>query len=79
MFRQRFYFKTDQWDGFRSERRALLEACAGVENLAVLSGDLHGFYASELYADFDAPGPPLAVEYACRRSALRRSTCSCAG
>jgi alkaline phosphatase D len=64
MFRQRFYFKTDQWDGFRSERRALLEACAGVENLVVLSGDLHGFYAAELHADFDAPGEPLAVEYA---------------
>ncbi len=65
MFRQRFYFKTDQWDGFRSERRALLEACAGVENLAVLSGDLHGFYAAELHADFDAPlAQPLAVEYA---------------
>jgi alkaline phosphatase D len=64
MFRQRFYFKTDQWDGFRSERRALLEACAGVENLVVLSGDLHGFYAAELHADFDAPGEPLAVEFA---------------
>jgi alkaline phosphatase D len=64
MFRQRFYFKTDQWDGFRSERRALLEACAGVDNLVVLSGDLHGFYAGALYADFDAPGEPIAVEYA---------------
>jgi alkaline phosphatase D len=64
MFRQRFYFKTDQWDGFRSERRALLEACAGVDNLVVLSGDLHGFYAGELYADFDAPSTPIAVEYA---------------
>ena len=65
MFRQRFYFKTDQWDGFRSERRALLEACAGVDNLVVLSGDLHGFYAAELHADFDAPAAePLAVEYA---------------
>ncbi|HUS33438.1 MAG TPA: alkaline phosphatase D family protein [Kofleriaceae bacterium] len=63
-FRKRFYFKTDQWDGFRSERRALLEACSGVENLVVLSGDLHGFYAAELYADFDAPGEPIAVEYA---------------
>ena len=64
-FRRRFYFKTDQWDGFRSERRALLEACAGVDNVAVLSGDLHGFYAAELHADFDAPGAtPLAVEYA---------------
>jgi alkaline phosphatase D len=63
MFRQRFYFKTDQWDGFRSERRALLAACASVDNLVVLSGDLHGFYAGELYTDFDAPGEPLAVEY----------------
>jgi alkaline phosphatase D len=64
MFRKRWYFKTDQWDGYRSERRALLEACAGVANMVVLSGDLHGFYASELYADFDAPGEPICVEYA---------------
>jgi alkaline phosphatase D len=63
MFRNRFYFKTDQWDGFRTERRALLEACAGVENLVVLSGDLHGFYAGELHADFDHPAEPIAVEY----------------
>jgi alkaline phosphatase D len=64
-FRKRFYFKTDQWDGFRSERQALLEACAAVDNLVVLSGDLHGFYAAELYADFDAPSAePIAVEYA---------------
>jgi alkaline phosphatase D len=63
--RQRFYFKTDQWDGYRSERRAMLEACAGVDNLVVLSGDLHGFYAAELHADPDAPSAePLAVEFA---------------
>ena len=62
-FRKRWYFKTDQWDGFRSERRALLEACADLDDLVVLSGDLHGFYASTLYGDFDAPGTPLAVEY----------------
>lgn len=30
-FRERYYFTTDQWDGYRSERRALLEACAGIE------------------------------------------------
>jgi alkaline phosphatase D len=64
-FRKKFYFKTDQWDGFRSERRALLEAVSGVDNLVVLSGDLHGFYASELYVDFDAPSAePICVEYA---------------
>jgi len=64
MFRKKFYFKTDQWDGFRSERRALFEACSAVENLVVLSGDLHGSYAAELYVDFDAPTTPIAVEYA---------------
>lgn len=64
LLRKRFYFKTDQWDGFRSERRAVLEALAGVENLAVLSGDLHGFYASTLHLDFDSPSAPVAVEYA---------------
>ncbi|NVB78107.1 MAG: hypothetical protein HOV81_06905 [Kofleriaceae bacterium] len=63
-FRKRFYFKTDQWDGFRSERRALLEAWSDIDNLVVLSGDLHGFYAAELHADFDAPAEPIAVEYA---------------
>lgn len=64
MFRKRFYFKTDQWDGFRSERRALLEACSAVDNLVVLSGDLHGSYAAELYVDFDVPTTPVAVEFA---------------
>lgn len=63
-FRQRFYFKTDQWDGFRTERGAILAACAGVDDLVVLSGDLHGFYAAELHPDFDAPAEPVAVEYA---------------
>jgi alkaline phosphatase D len=62
-FRQRYYFKTDQWDGFRSERRNILEACAQIDNLVALSGDLHGFYAADLHADFDAPATPLAVEY----------------
>lgn len=63
-FRNRYYFKTDQWDGYRTERRTILEACAAVDNLVVLSGDLHGFYAAELYTDFDAPSAPTAVEYA---------------
>ena len=30
----------------------------------MLSGDLHGSYAAELYADFDVPTAPIAVEYA---------------
>jgi alkaline phosphatase D len=64
LLRHRFYFKLDQWDGYRSERAAILSALAGVDNLVVLSGDIHAFYAAELHVDFDAPAdPPAAVEF----------------
>jgi alkaline phosphatase D len=55
IFRNRFYFKVDQWDGFRSERAAILGDLAAVPGVAVLSGDLHGSYAAVLREDFDAP------------------------
>ena len=58
IFRNRFYFKVDQWDGFRSERAQLLADLAGVENMVVLSGDLHGSYAAVLREDFDDPSTP---------------------
>lgn len=63
LFRQRFVFKPDQWDGYRSERAEIVAALAGVADWLVLSGDLHGFYAAEVHEDFDAPGVvPAAVE-----------------
>lgn len=62
--RKEYYFKTDQWDGFCSERREILEALQKVDNLVVLSGDLHGFYASQLKADFDVPdSPSIGTEF----------------
>ncbi len=64
LFKNEFYFKVDQWDGFRSERATILSAVAPVENLVVLSGDLHGNYASELRVDFDDPSSPaIAAEF----------------
>jgi alkaline phosphatase D len=64
LLQNNFYFKVDQWDGFRTERRMLLETLASVDNLVVLSGDLHGNYAAELRADFDDPSTPAtAVEF----------------
>lgn len=63
-FQNIFYFKTDQWDGFRSERAQILAALADVDNLVVLSGDLHGFYAAELRVDpDDLDAAPGAVEF----------------
>ena len=60
------YVNTDQWDGFRSERTEILDALAkaNVQNLLVLTGDIHSFYAAELHVDFAKPGPkPIGVEY----------------
>ena len=60
------YVNCDQWDGYRSERKEILSTLArsGVDNLLVCTGDIHGFFAAELHADFDAPGrKPVGVEY----------------
>ncbi|TFW26252.1 alkaline phosphatase [Massilia arenosa] len=62
-------FWTDGWDGYPAARRKLLESFRtyGVSNPLVLGGDVHGFYATELRADFDRPpskdNPLLATEF----------------
>ena len=63
-FRHVWYFKLDHWDGFRTERREILEALEadGRGGLVVLSGDLHGFYAATLHSDYDAPSAAMGVE-----------------
>ena len=64
-FQSLYYFKTDLWDGFRSERRALLEAIGDLPGLVVISGDLHGGYAADVHLDYDDPDDPiLAPEFA---------------
>ena len=63
-FQDLFYITTDQWDGYRSERSEILDAIKDVDNVVVVVGDIHAFYASELYVDFDNPSTtPAAVEY----------------
>lgn len=64
------YVNGDQWDGYRSERKEILEAFkqANVSNLLVCTGDIHSFYAAELHTDFDAvksapTTKPVGVEY----------------
>ncbi len=61
--RKLFYFKLDQWDGYRSERRYLLKELEGTENVVFLTGDLHASIASPVYVDYDLPVTPVAVEY----------------
>jgi alkaline phosphatase D len=55
----------DQWDGYPAERAALLRhvSANGIDNLVVLSGDVHVALAMELHEDFERPGDPVAVEF----------------
>jgi alkaline phosphatase D len=53
-FRQRILLTAEDWDGAPNERNALLTDLAGVENLVVVTGDLHAFFAGTPYAE-DAP------------------------
>ncbi|MCX4998585.1 alkaline phosphatase D family protein [Streptomyces longwoodensis] len=47
----------DAWDGYPTARRRILDGAkaAGLDNLMVLSGDVHVGYAFDLKDDFDAP------------------------
>ena len=63
-YKQLFYFTVDQWDGYRSERAEILGAIAATPNVVALTGDIHAFYACEIYEDFDNPSAePACVEY----------------
>jgi alkaline phosphatase D len=47
----------DAWDGYRASRRRVLDGAraAGVENLMILTGDVHVGYAFDVKEDFDDP------------------------
>ncbi|MFI9543342.1 alkaline phosphatase D family protein [Streptomyces sp. NPDC052016] len=47
----------DAWDGYRASRRRVLDGAkaAGVDNLMVLTGDVHVGYAFDIKDDFDDP------------------------
>ena len=61
--KQLFYFKLDQWDGYRSERKKLLEDIKNISNTVFLTGDLHASISSLVYTDYDDPVTPVSVEY----------------
>jgi alkaline phosphatase D len=54
----------DQWDGYSAEREEILTSFhnAGVENLVVLSGDLHNFVAGNLTTNGEQSGIPVGTE-----------------
>ena len=54
----------DQWDGYSAEREEVLTEFLNkkVDNLVVLSGDIHTFIAGDLYTNGETSGKPIGVE-----------------
>jgi alkaline phosphatase D len=55
----------DQWDGYASERQELLEhvLASGVQDVTVLTGDIHTFFAGTVTTTGDSAGQPAATEF----------------
>jgi alkaline phosphatase D len=52
-FRQKIAISAEDWDGFPNERDALLKELAQLDNVVIVSGDLHCFFAGTPYANDD--------------------------
>ena len=65
-FFTRFLLNCDQWDGYNSERKALMSHLKtnGIGNVVAITGDIHSFFAGTVNDDFDAGGggTPVMVD-----------------
>lgn len=54
-----------QWDGYVPERRELMEhlLANGIEDVAVVSGDIHTFFAGQVTTTGRSDGTPAATEF----------------
>ncbi len=52
-------FSFDNWDGYRVQRRRLLEFFGHIRNPVVLTGDRHATWVCDLKPDFDEPSSPV--------------------
>ncbi|MGR3936935.1 alkaline phosphatase D family protein [Streptomyces sp. BRA346] len=63
---ERSQLSMDSWDGYPASRSRVLDGVqqAGVDNLVVLTGDVHVHYAFDIKKDFNNPSSPtLGVEF----------------
>jgi len=51
--RQKVAISAEDWDGFPNERSALLGELSKIDNVVIVSGDLHCFFAGTPYANDD--------------------------
>ncbi|WP_332855231.1 alkaline phosphatase D family protein [Duganella sp. S19_KUP01_CR8] len=65
-FFARFLLNCDQWDGYNSERKALMAHLKtnSISNVVAITGDIHAFFAGTVNDDFDATGggTPVMVD-----------------
>ena len=65
-FFTRFLLNCDQWDGYNSERKALMAHLKtnNIGNVVAITGDIHSFFAGTVNDDFDAAGggTPVMVD-----------------
>jgi alkaline phosphatase D len=65
-FFTKFLLNCDQWDGYNSERKALMSHLKSnnVGNVVAITGDIHSFFAGTVNDDFDATGggTPVMVD-----------------
>ncbi|MYM68767.1 phosphodiesterase [Pseudoduganella sp. FT55W] len=65
-FFTRFLLNCDQWDGYNSERKALMSHLKtnNIGNVVAMTGDIHSFFAGTVNDDFDAAGggTPVMVD-----------------
>jgi alkaline phosphatase D len=63
---RRFLINCDQWDGYNSERKALMSHLKtnNIGNVVALTGDIHSFFAGTVSDDYDAAngGTPVMVD-----------------
>lgn len=55
-FFQKFLLNADQWDGYAKERKELmthlLTANGGIQNVVAITGDIHSFWAGQVYDEY---------------------------
>jgi phosphodiesterase/alkaline phosphatase D-like protein len=60
-----FALNPDGWDGYQAERRELTShiRAKGIDDVTVLTGDIHTFVAGDVTDDGRATGNPVATEF----------------
>ena len=55
----------DQWDGYGTERRQVLEAlrAGGVQDLTFITGDIHTFFAGDVHVNGRVTTPAVGTEF----------------